>query len=468
MAGFEVPLIFALPVLVAAGISLALGKGSRAEESPKRPRQIRFWRLRSMPAYMAALLALAGIACIALPSLPGDLLARSFNSHPPLIGLLWGVFLPVGLFLFFRNAPEGREGFSFSLILAGSELLWALVFPLLAGPLLGGIAGGVSPQAPGLQAFHLLSLSASMIGGAGLCLAVSLVQGTIQAKDFDKAIGQKPLFWALFLIFAAGIATFALMGLHMGRLIPRMAFMPERISIPHFAFLVLFPLAGRVLDENPGKLMPVCVVCMGTIFCLGLARTSGLIEPMPLFYALNFMQQTMLLIAYTAAARFLKTRAFFPLTLILIHCLYLTQALGVGVRSMTASLPYGAYALTAASLLLASGAAFCLWRLRSLLAREPELWAVPPAGFQEKMPEPKTEPELSHEARLADFAATYGLSERETLVMDMLTQGRSSEEIAAALAVTANTVRTYVRRLMHKTGTDNRAELLARYSAPTR
>ncbi len=49
--------------------------------------------------------------------------------------------------------------------------------------------------------------------------------------------------------------------------------------------------------------------------------------------------------------------------------------------------------------------------------------------------------------------------------MKMLAQDRSSEEIAEALDVKASTVRTYVRRLMHKSGTSNRAELLARYGS---
>ncbi len=70
-----------------------------------------------------------------------------------------------------------------------------------------------------------------------------------------------------------------------------------------------------------------------------------------------------------------------------------------------------------------------------------------------------------HSERLAAFAATHGLSEQETLVMEMLAQGRSSEEIAGALAVKTSTVRTYVVRLMRKTGTDSRAALMARYAA---
>ena len=97
-----------------------------------------------------------------------------------------------------------------------------------------------------------------------------------------------------------------------------------------------------------------------------------------------------------------------------------------------------------------------------MLTDDPAIWAAPRL---EKMPEAESGPEDSFESRLAAFTASYGLSEQETRVMEMLAQNRSPEEIAAFLTVKTSTVRTYITRLRQKTGTHSRAALMARYAA---
>ena len=61
------------------------------------------------------------------------------------------------------------------------------------------------------------------------------------------------------------------------------------------------------------------------------------------------------------------------------------------------------------------------------------------------------------------FPPTYpaGLSAREVAVLRLLAAGRTNRDIAAALFVSANTVRTHVTHILEKTQTDNRAAAAA-------
>jgi DNA-binding CsgD family transcriptional regulator len=54
------------------------------------------------------------------------------------------------------------------------------------------------------------------------------------------------------------------------------------------------------------------------------------------------------------------------------------------------------------------------------------------------------------------------LTPREAEVMELLQGGRSNAEIAAALHVSIETVRTHARRIYRKLGVRTRRELLAR------
>lgn len=59
----------------------------------------------------AALTALFGLFCAAVPVLPGDLPLWAFNGRPPVIGISGGIFMPLALALFFRTAPGGAGRF---------------------------------------------------------------------------------------------------------------------------------------------------------------------------------------------------------------------------------------------------------------------------------------------------------------------------------------------------------------------
>ena len=66
------------------------------------------------------------------------------------------------------------------------------------------------------------------------------------------------------------------------------------------------------------------------------------------------------------------------------------------------------------------------------------------------------------EAKLADYAQ-YNLTERETEVLTMLVQGKSTSDIATELYVSEHTVRTHISNLLAKTNTKNRVELIRNF-----
>lgn len=54
------------------------------------------------------------------------------------------------------------------------------------------------------------------------------------------------------------------------------------------------------------------------------------------------------------------------------------------------------------------------------------------------------------------------LSPRETEVLDLLSHGASTKEIAAALVISSNTVKTHINKIFKKLGATNRAEAVAK------
>ena len=77
---------------------------------------------------------------------------------------------------------------------------------------------------------------------------------------------------------------------------------------------------------------------------------------------------------------------------------------------------------------------------------------------------------LARPARAADDGnpraqAALGISPRELAVLQQLAAGRSNKEIAAALTVSPNTVKTHVARLLEKLEARRRTEAIARARA---
>ncbi len=71
--------------------------------------------------------------------------------------------------------------------------------------------------------------------------------------------------------------------------------------------------------------------------------------------------------------------------------------------------------------------------------------------------------ERSTPAERADlFARVFGLSRRETELLDHLALGQDTREVAGAMFVSENTVQDHLKSIFAKTGTHNRRTLLAR------
>lgn len=58
--------------------------------------------------------------------------------------------------------------------------------------------------------------------------------------------------------------------------------------------------------------------------------------------------------------------------------------------------------------------------------------------------------------------SAHGITEREALVLDLLAEGQSNKEIARAMGISPNTVKTHVARLYDKLGVHRRTQALAR------
>lgn len=59
------------------------------------------------------------------------------------------------------------------------------------------------------------------------------------------------------------------------------------------------------------------------------------------------------------------------------------------------------------------------------------------------------------------MADEFGLSSRETEVMELLGRGRTGPAIAEELFISENTVRTHIKRIYAKVGVSKKQELLA-------
>ncbi|MDR2892592.1 MAG: LuxR C-terminal-related transcriptional regulator [Deltaproteobacteria bacterium] len=431
---------FAMVALVALGLSFILRNG--------------MGRLRPL----TVLLGVAALFCAFLPAMPTELLTELVNGRPPILALFMSLFMPVGFFLFFRAVPSGNEAFAFSMIHVGNELLWSLFFPLFST---------IASQVSLTFVVYVYSLNCWVVGLAGLCLAIAFGYAVRETAATSvrttQPVSSEPLLrekcTVLLLAFAAGIGVFGMMGFQMGSFMPKAAMNPELLSIPYFIFLFLLPVAGHFLDTRPEKLMLICIPGLAGLFCLSLAWQNGLIAPMSMYYPFSIAQQISLLIFYTTTARMLKGKAIFPFIISLGFCLHIAHFGGMFLRGLVQDLPHG---VTAASLLLLVGTALCLWRFRTQCAKEPNLWPVAQRSTNMAAFIAKPGAESSAQSDYTAFAVRYSLSEREITVITMLAQGRSSEAIAEDLKVADSTIRTYISRILRKTGTKNRAALMER------
>ncbi|MDR1242912.1 MAG: helix-turn-helix transcriptional regulator [Deltaproteobacteria bacterium] len=411
------------------------------------------WRNSSARLPFAVLAALIGLFCAVVPALPGEWPALIMNGRLPIISTSAGLFMALGLALFFRAAPAGREGLFYGLIMALGELLWVVLFPLLPG----GV--DADPASGSRTFFHLSAFCCLAMGSAGLCLSAAfslhgapdVTRNVSPAGDNHSSISpgtRSALLW----MFTAGIGMFTLIGLEMGMRLPKAALAPGFVNLPHFIPLLFLPLAGKTLDgENPGRLMILLIpLCLIAPF-LGLAQARGLLDPLSLFCLLIVIRQILLLAVFTVCARLMKTHALLPLLLSLAYCLHLMQFVGAMTRNLPAAFPSGVFT---AALALAAGTAFCLWRFRRLLKEKLELWELP------EKEDAASEPDME---KFHAFAVIHDLTGREQEILFGLIRGASLEDLGREFGVELSTVRYHQTHILKKTGMASRSNLLRHF-----
>jgi DNA-binding CsgD family transcriptional regulator len=163
------------------------------------------------------------------------------------------------------------------------------------------------------------------------------------------------------------------------------------------------------------------------------------------------IRQTLLLAVFTACSRLLKTHALLPLLLALAYCLHLMQFVGAITRKFLAASPSSVFTATLA---LAMGVAFCLWRFRRLLLEKAELWKLPLE--KDATPEPDME-------KFRAFAVVHDLTGREQEILLGLIRGASLEDLGREFGVALSTVRYHQTGILKKTGMSSRSNLLRHF-----
>lgn len=103
------------------------------------------------------------------------------------------------------------------------------------------------------------------------------------------------------------------------------------------------------------------------------------------------------------------------------------------------------YLVTGSWLMLAVLNVYMVWRSCSVIEQEAEA-----ASAQEE--------DLLNEGSLHRLGENYGLSDRELAMIEYLYQGSNNAEIAEALGLSENTIKTYNFRLYKKLGVENRIQ----------
>ena len=103
------------------------------------------------------------------------------------------------------------------------------------------------------------------------------------------------------------------------------------------------------------------------------------------------------------------------------------------------------YLVTGSWLMLAILNVYLVWRSCSVIEQETEA-----AGVQEE--------DLLNESSLQRLGETCGLSDRELAMIEYLYRGSNNAEIAEALGLSENTIKTYNFRLYKKLGVENRIQ----------
>ena len=388
----------------------------------------------------------------------------AFCLRSAMMGLLW----VTGMHAFFLFAPPNRKGLLLGLAIAAGELIWIALLPGMHSPL--------SNAAVSSPPDHLYRIQMVIQCVCGLLLAVAFALRPAQtpgeaaapiAAHADNPCEEARARFHRVLprVFFAATLVYIAYGLTSGLALPRIG----NIGMPdsaHILLLITMPLAGALFDRG-GRgcrlLFPALAVLAFAAPSMFLTGPDGVARE-ALYALLCVERQGVMLATLLLSDRLLWNRKRLPLLLALAYILPVASMAGRAVDRADVGLAFEA----GIALVLALAFAFLALRLRGALS------GLSSEAGVGKIETPVGPPDLpvadglaSDPGRLVAFATTHGLSKRETSAMEMLAQGRSTEDIARAMNVAENTVRTYVKRMLQKTGTPNRDALMELFAAQT-
>ena len=356
-----------------------------------------------------------------------------------------GMFWPFALYAFFQVTPPGSRGLLLGLLIAAGELIWLVLLPATHFFL-----SDLSTQT--LLGF-MLKLQIVLQCSIGLALAAFFTLHATEAPRAPDLSARDAAPSALPLFFVAATLLYTAYGLISGLSLPKFtrAIVSENA---HLALLLAMPAAGALMDRG-GRMLLAVLPCLALI-APAMLFTRDAATQEALYIALYVGRQGVFLATLLLAVRLIRNSTRLPLAFALAHIL-------TSIGAMAGN----AIARALENLALKGGLALCLvLAFAVLLLRLRGYLSALPLTRDEDMPMPEPGLRITPVSdRLAAFGKTYGLSGQENMVMELLAQRRSTEDIAKAMNVAEKTVRTYVSRMLQKTKVPNRAALITLFTA---
>ena len=357
----------------------------------------------------------------------------TFSLRALCIGMLW----PLALYAFCQITPPGSRGLLLGLLIAAAELIWLALLPAMHF-----LVPGLPDQAP-LGFLYKLQIVVQCT--IGLALAAFFTLNAEEDQSPPDVCEQDPAPFVLPLLFVAATLLYIAYGLTSGLSTPKVS----RSVISenaHIALLFAMPVAGALVDRG-GRTLLAVLPCLAFI-APAMLFTKGAKTQEALYIALYVGRQGVFLATLLLADRLIRNRKLLPLLFALAFTL-------VSVGALAGN----AIARALEDVALKGGLAVCMvLAFALLLLRLRNALVDAPLTRDEDMLE--LDSQLLDQGSLAAFGKTYRLSRQEKVVMEMLAQRRSTEDIAKVMNVAEKTVRTYVSRILQKTKAPNRAAII--------
>jgi DNA-binding CsgD family transcriptional regulator len=384
--------------------------------------------------YLSIFIATAAIFCILTPFFVREGMGVPSQWQPIAVLACRAIFAAFGFLLLYSSVPAGREGLFLALALATYDLLWTLLSPLL---------GLISPQAPSAHMLYLYYICCWMIGVAGLLFATSILtdRGELPQQRSER---DRPKLRLFGLLYMSAVGVFLLIGIMLevpvvvGLLLdvsqPKFSLHLQPADALYIVLLLLFPLAGRFLDQRPDKAVIICIAALIAVVILELVRIDNKL----LSYLLDIVRLLFFVIAHATVAKLFRGRIVQILLLIVVYLLLPMQFIGVAMRDLPLITP-----------IIASMVIISLLFARRELIATPDLWSAPMPMADDK---------------LLSFAAAHELTARERDVLSCLIHEDNREAIAQSLQLSVRTVRYHISNLQKKLSMPNERSIVDYYN----